>query len=173
MHAVPHFKKNGFDVQGHEIFYTILLSIGLFDYSDWKWITRLWKGCKILDRRILLIICHYISLKIMFLCMLRYWLKSRVKYVGDFSLWESYVQSLGQAIFSQTYAFMQKCMRINLVIMSPRYTGGDFMFLYRFVRRRRRRRRPPILVHAITFQQLFGFLLFLAWLLALTCRLPD
>ena len=36
------------------------------------------------------------------------------------------------------------------IIKSPRYTGGDFMFLYRFVRRRRRR-RPQILVHAITF----------------------
>ena len=44
------------------------------------------------------------------------------------------------------------------------------MFLYRFVRRRR---RPQILVHAITFEQLFGFLSFLARLLALTCRLPD
>ena len=41
-------------------------------------------------------------------------------------------------------------------IKSPRYVGGDFMFLYRFVRRRRR--RPQILVHAITFEQLFGFL---------------
>ena len=52
------------------------------------------------------------------------------------------------------------------------------MFLYRFVRRRRRRRhrrrrRPQILVHAITFEQLFGFLSFLAWLLALTYRLTD
>ena len=46
------------------------------------------------------------------------------------------------------------------------------MFLYRFVRCRRRR-RPQILVHAITFEQLFGFLSFLARLLALTCRLPD
>ena len=55
-------------------------------------------------------------------------------------------------------------------IKSPRYTGGDLMFLYRFVRRRR---RPQILVHAITFEQLFGFLSFLAWLLALTYRLPD
>ena len=58
-------------------------------------------------------------------------------------------------------------------IKSPQYTGGDFMFLYRFVRRRWRRRRPQILVHAITFEQLFGFLSFLAQLLALTCRLPD
>ena len=58
------------------------------------------------------------------------------------------------------------------IIKSPQYTGGDFMFLYRFVRRRRRR-RPQILVHAITFEQLFGFLSFLAQLLALTCRLPD
>ena len=37
----------------------------------------------------------------------------------------------------------------------------------------RRRRPPQILVHAITFEQLFGFLSFLAQLLALTCRLPD
>ena len=60
------------------------------------------------------------------------------------------------------------------IIKSPRYTGGDFMFLHRFVRRRRRRRRQPqILVHAITFEQLFGFLSFLARMLALTCRLPD
>ena len=59
------------------------------------------------------------------------------------------------------------------LIKSPQYTGGDFMFLYRFVRRRRRRRRPQIIVHAITFEQLFGFLSFLAQLLALTCRLPD
>ena len=62
-------------------------------------------------------------------------------------------------------------------IKSPQYTGGDFMFLYRFVRRRRRlrrrRRRPQIVVHAITFEQLFGFLSFLAQLLALTYRLPD
>ena len=60
----------------------------------------------------------------------------------------------------------------RVIIKSPQYTGGDFMFLYRFVRRRRRR-RPQILVHAITFEQLFGFLSFLAQLLALTCRLPD
>ena len=40
------------------------------------------------------------------------------------------------------------------LIKSPRYTGGDFMFLYRFFRRRvrRRRRQPQILVHAITFE---------------------
>ena len=36
-----------------------------------------------------------------------------------------------------------------MIIKSPRYTGGDFMFLCRFVRRRR---RPQILVHAITFE---------------------
>ena len=58
------------------------------------------------------------------------------------------------------------------IIKSPRYTGGDFMFLYRFVRRRRPR-GPQILVHAISFQQLFVFLSFLAWLLVLTCTLPD
>ena len=60
--------------------------------------------------------------------------------------------------------------RHQAIIKSPRYTGGDFMFLYRFIRRRhrhRRRRRPQIFVHAITFEQLFGFLSFLAQLLAL------
>ena len=57
--------------------------------------------------------------------------------------------------------------------VTPVYRG-DFMFLYQFVRRRRRhRRRQQILVNAITFEQLFGFLSFLARLLALTCRLPD
>ena len=65
------------------------------------------------------------------------------------------------------------CVSNQTIIKSPRYTGGDFMFLYRFVRRRRRRRRPHILVHAITFEQLFGFLSFLPRLLALTYRLND
>ena len=53
---------------------------------------------------------------------------------------------------------------VQTVIKSPRYTGGDFMFLYRFVRRRlrRRRRRPQTFVHAITFEQLFGIFSFLA-----------
>ena len=70
---------------------------------------------------------------------------------------------------------MQKS-KLIVLIKSPRYTGGDFMFLYRFLRRRmrrRRRRRPQIPVHWITFEQLFGFLSFLARLLALTCRLPH
>ena len=43
------------------------------------------------------------------------------------------------------------------------------MFLCRFIRRHR---RLQILVHSITFEQRFGFLLFLARLLALTYRLP-
>ena len=43
------------------------------------------------------------------------------------------------------------------LIKSSRYTGGDFIYLYRFVRRRR---RPQILVHAITFEQLLRFLSF-------------
>ena len=30
-----------------------------------------------------------------------------------------------------------------MIIKSPRYTGGDFMLLYQFVRRRRRCRRRP------------------------------
>ena len=44
------------------------------------------------------------------------------------------------------------------------------MFLYRLVRRRR---RPQIIVHAITFKKLLGFLSFVAQLLVLTYRLPD
>ena len=60
---------------------------------------------------------------------------------------------------------------VNCVIKSPRYTGGDFMFLYRFVCQRRC--RPHTFVHGITFEQLFGFLSFLAQILALTYRLPD
>ena len=47
-----------------------------------------------------------------------------------------------------------------MLIKSPRYTGGDFMFLYRFVRRRSQRRRPQSLVHAIdltTFGIPFNF----------------
>ena len=56
-----------------------------------------------------------------------------------------------------------------MIIMSPQYTRGDFMFLYRFVRRRRRRRhrrlhrrrrRPQTCVHAKTSEKLFGFVLF-------------
>ena len=57
----------------------------------------------------------------------------------------------------------------RMIIKSPRYTGGDFMFLYRFVRRR----RPQILVHAKTFEQPLGYLSFLAQLLALAYRLTD
>ena len=45
------------------------------------------------------------------------------------------------------------------------------MFLNWFVRRWHR--RPQIFVHAITFEQLFGLLSFLARLLALTNRLTD
>ena len=43
-------------------------------------------------------------------------------------------------------------IQLNKLIKSPWYTGDDFMFLHRFVRRRR---RSQILVHAITFEQLF------------------
>ena len=58
----------------------------------------------------------------------------------------------------------------NIVSKSPRYTGGDFMFLYWFVCRRR---RPQILVYSITFEQHFGFLIFLARFLALDYRWPH
>ena len=52
----------------------------------------------------------------------------------------------------------------------PGIPGVTFMFLYRFVRCRR---WLQILVREMTFEQLFGFLSFLARLLALTYRLPD
>ena len=57
----------------------------------------------------------------------------------------------------------------SLLIMSPRYTGGD-LFLYRLVRRHR---RPHSCFHAITSEQLFRFLSFLVGLMNLTYRLPD
>ena len=55
---------------------------------------------------------------------------------------------------------------IELILVMPikslQYTGGDFMFLYRFVGRRRHgrsrrrcRRRSQTFVRAITFEQLF------------------
>ena len=70
----------------------------------------------------------------------------------------------GNCHFDKTILVMAwNTSRQAVVIKSARYTGGDFMFLYRFVRRRRRRRRPQILVHAITFEQLFGFLSFWPW----------
>ena len=57
------------------------------------------------------------------------------------------------------------------IIKSPRCTGVTIL-LYRFVWHCHRRLQT--LVHAITFEQLFvGFLSVLAWLLALTYRLPD
>ena len=60
-----------------------------------------------------------------------------------------------------------------LIYKSPQYTRCDFMFFYRFVCCRRLcRRQLQILVHVITFEQFFRFLSFLAWLLALTHRLP-
>ena len=68
--------------------------------------------------------------------------------------------------------FLVKLASGKRIIKSPRYTWDDFMFLYRFVRCRRRS-PPQILVHAITFEQLFGFLSFLARLLVLTYRLTD
>ena len=62
------------------------------------------------------------------------------------------------------------CLILKIIIKSPRFYRGTFMFLYRFVHCRH---GPQILVHAITFEQLFQFLSFLAQLLALIYRLPD
>ena len=92
----------------------------------------------------------------------------------------SYMERLLQCWVNTQQRFRQgnKVTKINSVSMTTEsthksniflYTGGDSMFLYRFVRRS----RSQILVHAIHFEQLFGFLSFLAQLLALTCRLPD
>ena len=64
------------------------------------------------------------------------------------------------------YLFNAQCFTL---IKSPRYTGGDFVFLYRFVRRR----RPQSFVHAITVEQFFTFLSFLVEFMDLTRRLPE
>ena len=52
------------------------------------------------------------------------------------------------------------------IIKSHRYTGSDFMFLYRFSHRRRRCRRPQILVHVIILNNFLDFFHFLhdCWL---------
>ena len=55
---------------------------------------------------------------------------------------------------NQWFLFVKKYIAVslytyhNIIIKSPRYTGGDFMFLYRFVRRRRRSRRRRRLLSA-------------------------
>ena len=65
-----------------------------------------------------------------------------------------------------------KCMTIIfLIIKLPRYTGSDFIPVVPV--RTPPPPPPPILVHAINFKQLFGFLSFLARVLALTYRLTD
>ena len=63
------------------------------------------------------------------------------------------------AIFCYIWLHYNRSQLYVQLIKSPQYTGGDFMFLYWFVRRRRRR-RPQVLVHTITFERLFGFLSF-------------
>ena len=52
-------------------------------------------------------------------------------------------------------AIVYPCPNIDagLTNKSPRYVGGDFVFLYWFVRRRRR--RPQIFVHGTTSGQPF------------------
>ena len=78
--------------------------------------------------------------------------------------------SLAQVHF---YDYPSDSKAILEVIKSPQYTRGDFMFLYRFVRRSRRHPQPQSLVHVITFEQLFRFLSFLVGLIDLTYRLRD
>ena len=58
---------------------------------------------------------------------------------------------------------MQEFVDRLYVIKSPRYNGGDLMFLYQFMHGRRCR----------TFEQHFRFLSFLAQMLSLIYRLPD
>ena len=65
--------------------------------------------------------------------------------------------------------FLQKNHLNNQLLSDPGIPGA-IMFLYRFVRRCR---QPQILVHVITFEQLFKFLSFFARLLVLTNRLPN
>ena len=98
--------------------------------------------------------------------------KGLLSYMTSREYCREYNQYLTSYISSFTWSH-DNCLVIWTlsVIKSPRYTWGDFMFLYWFVRCRCR--RPQILVHTITFEQLFGFLSVLAQLLALTCRLPD
>ena len=76
----------------------------------------------------------------------------------------------GRMSSSAWLLYRWNCLILKIIFKSPRFYRGDFMFLYRFVRCRR---RSQILVHAITFEQLFQFLSFLAQLLALIYRLPD
>ena len=82
-----------------------------------------------------------------------YWVPSlgHVFHTAQETMIKSYNTSHRQG---QPLQFHAKNPCSHAIIKSPRYTGGDFMFLYRFVRRR----RLQILVHAITFEQLFGFL---------------
>ena len=57
---------------------------------------------------------------------------------------------------------------LYMLINSPQYTGGDYVFVPVCT-------RQPVAetCSCDNFQQLFGFPSFLAWLLALTYRLPD
>ena len=64
---------------------------------------------------------------------------------------------------------MHICVTWPQWVKSPRYTRGDSMFLYRFVRHH----RPQTRVHAITSEQLFRFLSYLVGWMTLTCRLPN
>ena len=78
------------------------------------------------------------------------------------SMWWRHHESHCGSLFTQWLSMIELFNTLTcgdqFIIKSPRYTGGDFMFLYRFVRRRRRRhRRPQILVHAITFEQILDF----------------
>ena len=60
----------------------------------------------------------------------------------------------------------------NWIISHPSYREWLYVFvLVRTRRCRRHRRRPQTFVHAITSEQLFGFLSCLVGLITLTCRL--
>ena len=89
-------------------------------------------------------------------------------------MWSSFFFSCDQAALQMVQSVrLPVCQYVcpSHLFKSPRYTGGDFIFLFRFGRRRRR--RPQILVHAMTFEPLFRFLSFLAQLLALNYWLTD
>ena len=72
--------------------------------------------------------CHYNAVSLIpnpYTCLMRLG-KSYLKHIN-------FIICLAQSLQNHVYS---PCL-----IKSPQYTGGDFMFLYRFVRRRRRRRR--------------------------------
>ena len=95
--------------------------------------------------------------------------KIGIKDTSRYYLLDSHFSGTFQWMIIESYWFLKKEFKeikwnmisdysnynYDILIKSPRYTGGEFMFLYPFVRRRR---RWHILAHSIVFEQRFGFL---------------